>query len=48
MSAIPIYPASITCRLVQEYETIVEKAEIEQFNNSDFNLLNQEDEEHFR
>lgn len=48
MSAIPIYPASITCRLVQEYETTVEKAEIEQFNNSDFNLLNQEDEEHFR
>lgn len=48
MFAIPIYPASITCRLVPEYETTVEKAETEMFTNSDFNLLNQEDEEHFR
>ena len=48
MSAIPIYPASITCRLVPEYETTVEKADTELFVNSDFNLLNQEDEEHFR
>lgn len=48
MSAIPIYPASITCRLVPEYETTVEKAETQLFVNSDFNLLNQEDEEHFR
>lgn len=48
MSAIPIYPASITCRLVPEYETTVEKADTELFVNSDFNLLNQEDEEHFK
>ena len=48
MSAIAIYPASITCRLVQEYETNVERADTELFVNSDFNLLNQEDEEHFR
>jgi len=48
MSAIAMYPASITCRLVPEYSSNTEKAEIELFNNSDFNLLNQEDEEHFR
>ena len=48
MSAIAIYPASITCRLVPEYDTTVERAETELFVASDFNLLNQEDEEHFR
>lgn len=48
MSAIPIYPASITCRLVPEYKTTMEKAETEMFVNTDFNLLNQEDEEHFK
>lgn len=47
MSTIAVYPASVTCRLVPEYESTVAKAEIEFFNNSDFNLLNQEDEEHF-
>jgi hypothetical protein len=47
MSTIQMYPASISCRLVLEYETHVERAEIEEFSNSDFNLLNQEDEEHF-
>lgn len=47
MSTIAIYPASITCRLVPEYESSVERSDIEQFNNSDFNLLNQENEEHF-
>jgi hypothetical protein len=47
MSAIAMYPASISCRLVPEYETNVSRSEIELFNKSDFNLLNQEDEEHF-
>ena len=48
MSAIAMYPASITCRLVQEYESTMTLAETHVFNNSDFNLLNQEDEEHVR
>jgi len=39
MSAEMIYPASITCELVQEYETTLAKADTELFNNSDFNLL---------
>ena len=47
MSTIPMYPASITCRLVPEYESTVAKAEVREFTNSNFNLLNQEDEEHF-
>lgn len=47
MSTIALYPASVTCRLAPEYETTVAKAELEFFNNSDFNLLYQEDEEHF-
>lgn len=46
LSAIPAYPASITCRLVPEYETTVSQASTHVFTNSDFNLLNQEDEEH--
>lgn len=48
MYSIAIYPASITCRLVPEYKTTMERAETEMFVNTDFNLLNQEDEEHFR
>lgn len=47
MSAIPIYPASITCRLVPEYKSEFAKASVEEFKNSNFNLLYQEDEEHF-
>jgi len=41
MSAVMIYPASITCKLVLEYENTMEKAEVELFNNSNFNLLNE-------
>lgn len=48
MSAIAIYPASITCRLVPEYETQVEKAEVEVFKESNFNLLYTEDELNMR
>lgn len=47
MSTIAVYPASVTCKLVPEYESNVESAEINVFNTSDFNLLNQEDEDHF-
>lgn len=48
MSAIPAYPASITCRLVPEYKTTAETTETEVFTNSNFNLLYQEDEEEFK
>ena len=48
MSTIALYPASVTCRLVPEYETNVSQAATQVFTNSDFNLLNQEDEEHYR
>ena len=48
MSTIALYPASVTCRLVPEYETTVSQADTQIFINSDFNLLNQEDEEHYR
>lgn len=46
MSAIPAYPASITCRLVPEYKTQMESSDTEIFVESNFNLLNEEDEEH--
>jgi len=39
MSAIMIYPASITCKLALEYETEMEKSDTEFFVNSNFNLL---------
>lgn len=48
MSTKALYPASVTCRLVPEYETNVSQAATQVFINSDFNLLNQEDEEHYR
>lgn len=43
MSSYPMYPASISCKLVPEYETEVEEAEIEQFVNTNFNLLHEGD-----
>ena len=46
MSAIPAYPASISCRVVPEYESIMSDADTKSFTSSNFNLLNEEDEEH--
>ena len=48
MYTIPIYPASITCRLALEYESQVSQADTKMFVNTDFNLLKQENEEHFK
>ena len=48
MSAIPIYPASIACKIIPEYTTVVEKSDIEQFNNTNFNLLYEESGRHER
>ena len=42
MSAEMIYPASVTCELVQEYETTLEKSTYELFETADFNLLYEE------
>ena len=39
MSGIQMYPASISCRLVQEYETDMAAADYEMFTNTNFNLL---------
>ncbi|MBQ6627830.1 MAG: hypothetical protein IJH65_03265 [Methanobrevibacter sp.] len=41
MSAIMVFPASITCEIVPEYETTIQPAELQLFNSSDFNLLNE-------
>ena len=41
LSAIPIYPASITCKIVPEYKTTQAKAETTLFVNSNFNVLNE-------
>ena len=37
-----IYPASVTCELVPEYENQMELADTELFVNTNFNLLNEE------
>lgn len=39
MSVTPIYPASVACELVQEYESVMETAQTEHFKSSNFNLL---------
>ena len=39
MSNIALYPASITCRIMPEYETQVEKSELRDFKTTTFNLL---------
>ena len=43
MSGIQMYPASISCRLVQEYESDLSDADTELFTNSNFNLLREGD-----
>ena len=43
MSGIQMYPASISCRLVQEYESNLSDADTELFTNSNFNLLREGD-----
>lgn len=39
LSSTQIYPASITCELVPEYENIAEKSEVTSFKTTNFNLL---------
>ena len=41
MSTIMVYPASISCEIVPEWENTAERAEIELFNNTNFNVLNE-------
>lgn len=42
MSTIQVYPASIACQIAPEWESSAEKSEIEDFKNSDFNVLTEE------
>lgn len=39
MSTVQLYPASVTCRIMPEYQTEIEKAELKDFKTSSFNLL---------
>lgn len=41
LSAIMVFPASITCEIVPYYETTLSQSEIQLFNDTDFNLLNE-------
>lgn len=43
MSATMIYPASITCEIVPEWKNNFESSQM-MYKNTDFNLLNTEDE----
>lgn len=42
LSNIMIYPASIICQIVPEYENTLPLSQIENFKGTDFNLLNEE------
>ena len=42
LSNIMIYPASIICQIVPEYENTMPMSQIENFKQTDFNLLNEE------
>lgn len=42
MSTTMVYPASISCELVPEYENISQKSETHDFTTTDFNLLKEE------
>lgn len=44
MSNTMIYPASITCELAPEYEDSFERAQLADFRNNDFTLLNQDED----
>lgn len=47
ISNIMIFPSSVACEIVPEYEDTLVKTEIEDYSNSSFNLLNQEDDSMF-
>lgn len=37
-----VYPASVTCEIVPEYEDIIDKDQLNDFRNSEFNAINEE------
>ena len=43
MSNIMVYPASISCEIVPEYEDTIEPATINDFTDMDFNILQDEE-----
>lgn len=45
LSNIPVYPASITCKLGPVLKSEFERPQLENFENTDFNLLESEEEE---
>lgn len=38
-----VYPASVTCEIIPEYEDTIETSQVEDYKHSSFNLLNEED-----
>lgn len=48
MSTTMVYPASISCEIVPEYEDTLVKTVIEDYSDSSFNLLNQESDAYFQ
>lgn len=44
MSTKPVYPASIACEIGPVFESTAQKSEIEDFHQTDFNLLNEEED----
>ena len=47
ISNIMIFPSSVACEIAPEYEDTLVKTEIEDYSDSSFNLLNQEDDSMF-
>lgn len=47
MSYIPVYPASIACKLGPVMENEFERSQIQDFRISDFTLLNNEEEKDY-
>lgn len=45
LSVVPIYPASIACKLGPMLENELPKSQIVDFNKTDFNLLNEDEDE---
>lgn len=45
LSNIMLVPASITCEIAPEYDTSFDRTQLEDFKRTDFNLLNEEEED---
>ena len=45
LSVVPVYPASVACKLGPMMQNELEKSQVVDFNKTDFNLLNEDEEE---